>query len=94
MQQRIPVTAVTVSLPEPAVMIKLDKQIWIGTMLLWNEPHYHSVPVHESMVDGLDNLESYLTLNGWPNITPEDRATLLNVTNAARGVSEQRITAE
>ncbi len=91
MEQRIPVTAVTVSLPDTSVMLKLDKQIWIGSMMIWNEAHYHNVNATESMVDGLDNLEAYLTLNNWPNISTDDRALILNITNAARGVTEQRL---
>lgn len=94
LQILVVLAAVTVDFPSPRVVIRLDKRVVMGGIILTSEPHLHEVPADESMSDGLDRLSAYLTLNGWPNISAEDRALLLNVTNAARGVSEQRLPPE
>lgn len=94
LQILIVLVAVTIDFPDPRVMIRLDKRVMMGNVVIFSEPHLHEVPSNQSMVDGLDSLADYLALNSLPNISTDDRALLLNVTNAARGVSEQRTAAE
>lgn len=85
---------VTVRFLSLEVMLRLDKRVVFNGIPVMSEPHLHVVTPETSMVDGLADLEAYLTLNGWPNISSDDRALILNITNAARGVAEQRAPAE
>jgi len=89
LQILVALAAVTIDFPSTRVVIRLDKRVVMGSVILTSEPHLHEVPADELMSDGLARLTSYLALNGWPDISAEDRATLLNVTNAARGANEQ-----
>lgn len=90
MEQIVVLLAVEISFPAPRVVIKLDKRVVVGgSIILFQELHYHEVPADQSMPDGLDNLSAYLDTNGWPDISVQDRAMLLNITNAARGADDQ-----
>jgi hypothetical protein len=89
MEQKVVLAGVEIFFVDGRVVIVLDKRVVIGSTILFSETHRHEVLGNVTMADGLDALAVYLQLNSWPNISSTDRATLLNVTNAARGANEQ-----
>jgi len=72
-----------------SVSVRLDKKIVDNGETIHTARHFHGIPANETMPAGLTRLAAFLDLNGYPDISAQDRAKILSITNAASGASAE-----